>query len=117
LKREEDAVRNQDKNAMAADSWYLPQTPGEQYPFPRRRRDTTLAVEQAAASDSKDRTCPFLILLSIYMTIFSHISYNFYRFLAQLIFLSSCIVLVNQSFKLIFAFDQHWKGSSQQTTI
>ena len=63
LKREEEAVRNQDKNAIAADSWYLPQTPGGQYPFAERRRVTTLAVAQAAPNDSKDRTCPFQLLL------------------------------------------------------
>ena len=58
LKIAEAAVRNQDKNAIMADSWYLPQNLGEHWdPWNWRRRSITAALEQAAANDRIDRTC------------------------------------------------------------
>src|SRR5688572_20225439 len=58
LKIAEAAVRNQDKNAIMTDNWYLPQNLGEHWdPWNWRRRSITAALEQAAANESTDSTC------------------------------------------------------------
>lgn len=49
-------MRSQDKNAIMADSWYLPQNVGELWdPWSWRRRSITAALEQAAANETIDR--------------------------------------------------------------
>lgn len=56
LKVAEAAMRSQDKNAIMADSWYLPQNVGELWdPWSWRRRSITAALEQAAANETIDR--------------------------------------------------------------
>jgi hypothetical protein len=58
LKMAEAAMRNHDKNAIMADSWYLPQNLGEQWdPWNWRRRSITAALEQAAANETIDSAC------------------------------------------------------------
>lgn len=58
LKIAEAAVRNQDKKAIMADNWYLPQNLGEHWdPWNCRRRSITAALEQAAANERIDSTC------------------------------------------------------------
>ena len=58
LKIAEAAMRNQDKNAIMADSWYLPQNLGEQWaPWNWRRRSITAALEHAAANETIDSAC------------------------------------------------------------
>jgi hypothetical protein len=58
LKVAEAAMRSQDKNAIMADSWYLPQNVGELWdPWSWRRRSITAALEQAAANETIDRAC------------------------------------------------------------
>lgn len=58
LKRAEANDRNQDKNAVAAENWYLLHNLGEQNGGPASSKTSvTLAVEQAAASERNDRTC------------------------------------------------------------
>lgn len=57
LNREDAIDRNHDKKAMIADILYLLQSfGGQKDPWVLRRRSTTLAVEQAAASVRVDNT-------------------------------------------------------------
>ena len=57
LKREDAAVRSQDRNAIMAESWYLSHSLGAQWdPWNSRRTSMTAALELAAASDSIDST-------------------------------------------------------------
>lgn len=57
LKREEAAVRNQDKKAIIADSWYLSHSLAVHWdPWNWRRTSMTAALELAAASERMDST-------------------------------------------------------------
>ena len=57
MKREEAAVRAQEKNAIIAESWYLSQSLGGHCdPWNSSRTSMTAALELAAASESIDRT-------------------------------------------------------------
>jgi hypothetical protein len=58
LKSHEADERNQDKNAIAADNWYLPHDFAGQCDSPAWCRiSVTLAAEHAAANDRYDITC------------------------------------------------------------
>jgi hypothetical protein len=57
LKRDEAAVRSQDRNAIIAEIWYLSHSLGGHCdPWNSRRTSMTAALELAAASESIDRT-------------------------------------------------------------
>ena len=57
MKRDEAAVRPQEKNAIIAESWYLSHSLGGHCdPWNSRRTSMTAALELAAASESIDRT-------------------------------------------------------------
>jgi hypothetical protein len=59
LRSAERAVRNQDKNTIIADSWYLPQNLGDQCdPWNWRRMWITAALGQAAANETIYGTAP-----------------------------------------------------------